>query len=222
MGRLGIFITGLVFLFVLSSCKKTPDFTSIHVTGNADVYLTTAPKFEIVNNDETKDVEYQVADGILTVYGNSDIMIKAPKEIYAQISSITVDSNADAQTLDGLVITFADDIDITVKDDGDLKMDIVAQNITVNVSGEGDIELKGGDTATAVALHATDDADYNAYHLQAKDYTIDVRGNADAVIYATNSITGQVKDNADVKYVGDPGTINVQVDSTATFESIDN
>ena len=221
MKMLKVFVTGLILLTILSGCEKNlPPISAIKVIDNADVTLKLGDKAQIAS-DTTFDVQYTVNDGELIISGNSDALVILPAEVYANINAITVDSNADIKSDEGIIINFPENLVINAGTNADFTLALNTSNLVVNASGNSDIKITG-DTCVAVSLNASDDVDYEAYGLKAKDYTINVSGNADANIYATNSIVGNVKDEASVTYKGNPAEINVNVDSTATFQSDDN
>jgi len=213
------FSFSLLTLLFFFSCNKVPQFTVIQVTDNADVTIAIGDEMKVVPINSQDEAEFVIEDGALKIYGNSDATLYLPESFLTFITAITVDSNASLESSQNLVLDFPKVFALSVNDNGDLFLNINVPNLYVNISGNGTVELEGENVNT-VTLNAQDNADYYAFDLFAEDYTLNVTGTAGAVINASNSIIGHIKNSAVVYYLGNPQNINVIVEDNASFINV--
>ena len=207
---------GLVILLFFTSCQKIPTFTAIKVCKDAELKLAIGDKLQVAPDDKDDQVNYIIANGVLTIAENSDAVLYLPEQSYSLITSIEVDTNASVDIKDNTPLKVADVFAINVKDEGELKLNLIAKNLAVNGSGESDIDLIG-DTCSNVTLNISDKVEYKAFDLKAKNYILNVTDKAYAEIFANNSITGNISDQGIVKYKGNPATKDVLVRDSAQF-----
>ena len=210
-----VLLLGLVI--VLAGCQKQlPDFAVLKVTDNADVAVQFGDKLLLKTTDGDVSDEYVLDGDSLIISGNADVILTVPQDKISMISTLVVDGEADLVFDTTVVWTFENGLIVNVGTDGDLYLRLAAPFAKFNLSGNSDLYVTG-DTCTSVTLVATDNSTLHALNFQVKDYEIDVSGEADAYLYATNSISGTVKDDATVEYKGTPDTSQVTVSDNASL-----
>lgn len=106
---------------------------------------------------------------------------------------------------------------IKVSGAGNLRInDLNCQNIQVNISGAGDLKLKG--SAQTGEYKASGSGDISAYDFVVADLKCRVSGSGDIKAYATNSIDANASGSGDIKYRGNPQVIKRVVSQAANIK----
>ncbi len=207
-------LIGLALAIVLfNSCQPFISFTYIKVSGNSRAELAGGFDFNVVENDSLNS-HYYISNDTLYVYGNSDVTIQIPD--FSQITSIYADSSAHVFTRDDNIYNFNPVLTITAEGNAFINLNLTTSTLNVTVNDSATVVINS-DTCNTVILNQTDSSNYWAYGLIAQNYVINVSDHALANIYATNSITGNVTDYAQVYYQGEPQQITVNVSGKAIF-----
>ncbi len=259
MKKIWFLLVPLLF-FACEKNSTTEEFSTINVTGDADVQLLYGETFSFTTDDDNNSI--YIKDGVLYIQGDVDVKVYVPD--YTKITQIIADSSADITggTQDTLIFENvaikaygssdielnmkANDLNIDAKDGSDLKLHGTTYTLTANFDNDADL---GGDSdnndidenplivlggnvdislnndcdvylsgkAGTVNLTASDDANYYGFGLIADTYNLTLQDDCDAEIYATNSITGTIKDDVNVIYKGEP-QVTVSVSDNATIQ----
>ena len=213
MKRFFLLISLLAITILFNSCQPFISFTYIRVTGNSKAELTSGFDFNIIENDSINS-HYYISNDTLYVYGNSDVTVQIPD--FSQITSIYADSSAQVFTRDNNIYNFNPVLTLTAEGNATITLNLTTSTLNVTVNDTATIIINS-DTCNTVILNQTDFSNYWAYGLIASNYIINVSDAASANIYATNSISGNVTDNATVYYQGSPSQITVNVSGNAVF-----
>ncbi len=220
MKKFSVIFLGL--LFVAFGCQKKADLskvTNIIITNNADVKIVRGDKVMIASDDKKDDdsLSYTVVGNVLTISGNSDAVLYLPD--LTNIGSITVSMNGDLEADDD---NFSfDSLLITVVGEGDASLQLTGKTLILNLKDDADLKIKGN--SNYVGLTASGNADYDGKDLVAKDYLVNLSGNSEAHVNATNSISGELSDYADLYYQGiDASALNLVVHDSAQVHEENN
>ncbi len=213
MKRFFVQISLFVTVLMLNSCQPFISFTYIRVTGNSKVELSGGFDFNIIENDSINS-HYYISNDTLYVYGNSDVTVQIPD--FSQITLIYADSSAQVFTRDNNIYNFNPVLTLTAEGNSTITLNLTTSTLNVTVNDSATIIINS-DTCNTVILNQTDSSNFWAFGLIASNYIINVSDYATANIYATNSISGNVTDNATVFYQGSPYEITVNVSGNAVF-----
>jgi hypothetical protein len=97
-------------------------------------------------------------------------------------------------------ITDSSRLDVHVRGNGTVKLDVDAPEITAVLTGNGGIELKGQSKKFDCKLQGN--GNLKAFGLMAEETTVNIFGNGDAEVYASVKLNVSVGGNGNVKYKG--------------------
>ncbi len=213
----------LAFLFILSpgiglsSCadkmtaqqqeRNVGQFTGIKVGGAFKVVLNQTGKYKLVveaEEDILDRVRTEVKGDVLHIdmewdwswKGNDDITIFID---FKDLEYLEVSGAADVKTKGPID---ANNLDMNVSGAGDLDLEVNAKTIDVTVSGAGDLRISGSIDRQQVRLSGA--ADYKAQHLKSKYTYAKASGAGSMVVYASEEIEAYASGAGSVKYYGDP------------------
>lgn len=105
---------------------------------------------------------------------------------------------------------------IAVSGAGDMKAsDLICEEIKCQVSGAGDIDLKG--KASQGSYGVSGSGDIKAYEFQVGKLSCAVSGSGDIKAYATETLDASASGSGDIKYKGNPAA-NTRVSGSADIE----
>lgn len=196
---------------VTSKEENFSSFKNIQVDGAMDVYLsqgdfkpvkieaeeTILPYIEIIQ--EGDKIIVSTKSGYNLVY-SEDIKIYITAPVYNKIDVSGAGSITSETKISG-----NENIDLLVSGSGDIKMDIEASQIKVDVSGSGSIDLKGTVKDANMKLSGT--GDIYCYDLLAENAKVKVSGVGNAQVYASNKLEAKVSGVGNVRYKGNPASV---------------
>jgi hypothetical protein len=104
-----------------------------------------------------------------------------------------------------------------VEGSGDAKISgINGGSLALAVSGSGDIQAQGRTRDLAIAVSGAGDID--AGELASNSAAVVISGSGDAVVRTSGALTGVVRGSGDVRYIGKPRTVTVQVGGSGSVE----
>lgn len=227
------FLTIAILILVVSSCtsaqswktvygnkkvvtkeRKTDSFTGIKVSSGIDVYLKQG-------NNETVSVEAdenlheyiitEVRGGILDVYSEYNIRDAERKRVYVTIKEVNSVKTTSAGDVFGETPIKSDRLKLSASSAGDIKLEVNAKDIDIDISSSGDMTLSGETDMLKADLSSA--GDLNAYELKAREADVSVSSAGDADIYATEKITARASSAGDVNYKGDPKYVDAHSSS---------
>lgn len=188
-----------------SDSPEIGDVTSVVLNTAGDLTITEgAPSLTIHAPEAVLDLlTANVSGGVLELdrrpgpwplnFGNADVRYE-----------LTVPS------LDGIEVNGAGDVDATVSSDdlvidvsgaGDVEVDgIEASSVTVTLSGAGDVSLSG--TADSLTVEIDGIGEVDADELEVVDAEVDISGTGDAHVHATGTLRADISGLGSVRHRG--------------------
>ena len=106
-----------------------------------------------------------------------------------------------------------------VKGSGDTKISGVnGGSLALAVSGSGDIQAQGRTGDLAIAVSGAGDID--AGGLASNSAAVVISGSGDALVRTSGALTGVVRGSGDVRYIGKPRTVTVQVGGSGSVDRV--
>jgi Protein of unknown function (DUF2807). len=134
----------------------------------------------------------------IDITGTVDFYVQSPLTSYRL--EVSVSGVGDIEFKDAVKVNT---LDISVSGVGDFSAeDLVAEDVSVNISGVGDATLAG--KANNATLTVSGVGDIHAYGLEAKTATASASGVGDVEVYATETLKANASGVGDVEYKGNP------------------
>ena len=201
---------------VISKERVLQVFTSIDVSGAANIYLTQNDTQNLtIETDENLEpiIITEVKDGVLKIYNKENINNPTKLNIYISVKE-----------LNNLKVSGANDIimknkfkssffQINCSGASDLKLNLESTTLNIASSGAGDIELEG--SATDVVFDISGASEISAYQFACKNAKINMSGAGSIKINASDNISGKVSGASALYYKGKPSINNLSVSGVA-------
>lgn len=192
---------------VTTKTVTTGDYDGVKVVGSLDVHLEKGDEGNITVKTDDNLQEYiiiEVKDNTLVVRTKKNMYLKTKKGIHVtvpfdDISSVALVGSGDVDSKD---VVASDNLSVSVTGSGDMTLEAKAKNLSSKVTGSGDITLSG--TTTNLEVTVTGSGDFAGGNLIAENTEAKVSGSGDATVYAKSSLKARVSGSGDIEYKGNP------------------
>jgi len=116
-------------------------------------------------------------------------------------------------------ITNPEDMEIKVSGAGDVRMELKAPSVHLDLSGAGSVALKGDTKDLDLNLSGAGSA--HCFDLLTEDTKVRLSGVGNAEVYASVSLDAHVSGVGDVKYKGGATNVSQQVSGVGSIKKVD-
>ncbi|MFD0749801.1 head GIN domain-containing protein [Mucilaginibacter calamicampi] len=194
--------------------RKVADFKGISLSGSFDYYIKQGSSNTVRVEAPAKILSYivtEVKNGVLNVYTKNNTswtsLFNSEKvAVYItakDINSIQLSGSGDVFFHEGIKSA---DLRISLSGSGDITGKITATSVDCSLTGSGDIRLSG--RAENAKVKVVGSGDFTAAELQTNNTYVEVIGSGDARVNATGSLNAKVSGSGDIRYRGNPKSIN--------------
>ena len=190
---------------VVTKERKTDSFTSIKVSSGIDVYLKQGNNEAVSVEADENLHEYiltEVRGGVLNVYSEYNIREAERKRVYVTMKEVQSVKTTSAGDIFGESPVNSDRLELSASSAGDIKLEVKAKDIYIDISSSGNITLTGETDKLRADLSSA--GDLNAYELKAREADISVSSAGDADVNVSERITANASSAGDINYKGDP------------------
>jgi hypothetical protein len=219
-----IFIAGLSFLILFSSCREIfakrirgngnivsqtrslGNFNSIDVSGNIDVYASqdSATSVKVETDENLQEYIEVINDGnVLRIHTKEGYNPRSSKAIKVYVSSAEYKSFEASGACDMYSqgqINSTNALEIHASGSCKITMDVNAPKVSAHVSGACDVILKG--ETKDFMVDGSGSTDIRCFDLKADNVDLDLSGSGDAEVFANATLKGSASGSADIKYRG--------------------
>jgi hypothetical protein len=199
---------------VVKKERTAGSFTGVRVSSGIDLYLTQGDKMSIVVEADENLHEYiitEVNNNVLNVYSDANIRDAERKRVYVTMKEINSLATSSAGDLFGETPVKTENLKLSATSAGDIKVEIYAKGVDINISSSGDITLTG--EADDMEADLSSAGDLNAYLFKVKQADISVSSAGDADVYVTEKLTARASSAGDINYKGDPQFVDAHSSS---------
>jgi hypothetical protein len=194
---------------VIRKERKTDSFTGVKVSSGIDVYLKQGSDESMIVEADENLHEYiitEVRGGILNVYTDANIREAERKRVYVTMKEVNSLRTSSAGDIVGETPVRTDKLEMSASSAGDIKAEVYAREITLNISSSGDITLSG--EADLLDADLSSAGDLNAYELAVKQANISASSAGNADVNVSEKITARASSAGDINYMGNPKYID--------------
>jgi hypothetical protein len=199
---------------VVTKERNVDSFTGIKVSSGIDVYLRQGDKVSVsVEADENlhEYIRTEVRNGILNVYSETNIRNAERKRVHVTMKDIESIKTTSAGDVIGEGTITSDRLELSASSAGDIKLDVKATDIIVDISSSGDISLTGETDKLRADLSSA--GDLNAYELSTRVADLSVSSAGDADINVSEKLYARASSAGDINYKGDPRNVDAHSSS---------
>jgi len=203
---------------VVTSEREAGNFTGLRVSSGVDVFLKQGNNESITVEADENLHEYiitEIKGDVLNVYTDANIRQAERKRVYVTMNKIRSLKTSSAGDLFGETPVKGDFIELAASSAGNMKLEIYAREISLNISSSGDMTLSGETDVLDADLSSA--GDLNAFELQVKEADVSASSAGDADINVTERITARASSAGDINYRGNPKYVNVHSSSAGSI-----
>ncbi|MFW5657007.1 MAG: head GIN domain-containing protein [Bacteroidota bacterium] len=185
------------------------NFSKIGLAISADVYLTQGNEYSIQVDASDKDfekIEIEVDNAVLRIktrdffpvnLGDVDIYITCPS-----IEQLSVSGSGKIEMENTLN---ADELDLNVSGSGDIQLlGLEAEEVSANIAGSGSVKFKQESVAQQLAVRISGSGEVHADKLAVEESDIQISGSGDCETYTKGSLAARISGSGSVHYKGKP------------------
>jgi hypothetical protein len=216
--------------------KKTlelPEFKGIYVNSNYTVYLKQSNKQEVdveADPDIFALTKVFVENGVLMVNVErkpdspnksiwskiDDIKLKMVMKVMVSVKNVNeLQVNGGGKIVSENSIA-SDYLNLAISGSGSMDLDIKGNNVKTEVSGSGNVVLKG--YATTNDIYISGSGSLNAFSLELENAKVKVSGAGTCEISASNKLEATVLGSGSIKHKGNTKDVNKKVYGSGSIE----
>lgn len=199
---------------VVKKERKAGNFSGIRVSTGIDVFLKQGDNEVITVEADENLHEYiitEVKGDILHVYTDANIRDASRKRVYVTMKDINSVKTTSAGDVIGETPIKTDRLELSASSAGDIKLEVFAKEVGINISSSGDITVSG--KADILEADLSSAGDLNAYDLEVREADVSVSSAGDADVNVSEKITARASSAGDINYKGNPKYIDAHSSS---------
>jgi Putative auto-transporter adhesin, head GIN domain len=228
-----LIITALIV--IISSCnmisgngniraekRNMGDFKSVKTSGSIDVEINSGDTYAVSAEDDDNLLPYivtEVNDGTLDIhYKNNTSVNNDHAKVYVTVPSldkVIASGSADITIRD--ILKNPQKIEMSISGSGSIKGGLDAPAVSVDVSGSGNIDLKGRTKDFDCTVNGS--GDINCGGLQSENATVKISGSGNAHVFASVHLTASTFGSGDVYYGGNPSNPEIHTSGSGSVQA---
>jgi len=206
---------------ITTKTHTTSDYYKVAVVGSMDVILEKGTEGSIrVTTDENihEYVTIESNKGVLKIKIKNYVNIKSKKSIhitvpFTSLDNVSLDGSGSVLTNDQIK---SDQFEAEISGSGEMNLDIDVNRVNAKVNGSASLKIIG--TATDLEIKVIGSGDFDGGSLISQNVEANVTGSGEALVVAKSSIKARVYGSGDIKYLGNPSTIDNKVLGSGDIE----
>lgn len=208
---------------IVTKTINTGDYDNVKVVGSMDVHLESGNEGNI-----TIETDSNIIDAVVIEESGGTLKIKMKKGVSYK-SKHGVHITVPFESLEAVSLTGSGDVDskdvlkgsnlsVSVTGSGDLVLPVSMSSVEVSVTGSGDIGLSG-DTQD-LEVQVTGSGDFSGFDLQSQNTEVSVSGSGDARVVAKDNLVARVHGSGDIEYKGNPNKRDTKTSGSGDITSV--
>lgn len=206
--------------------RKVSGFTEISISIAADVYLSQGDEEKLVlegDEDALEKIETEVKGNTLRIKHEGTFHSGNIKKVKVyltarDIEEISIAGSADLQAQTKIS---SENIELNVSGSGKIEIkELETDQIDASISGSGKINLAGTKTVSSLDLSISGSGDLDAEKLEVQEAEITVSGSGSATVYVTEDLEVDISGSGRVYYKGSP-VIDADISGSGKVKTID-
>lgn len=207
---------------VITKERSVSEFKGIKVETGIDVYLSQGDNQHLeVEADENLHewIKTEVSGDILHIYADKNIRNAKTKKVIITCKTLNMLDISSAGDVKGQTKFVVDQLDIDMSSAGDLELSVEANRIDISLSSAGDADLNG--SANIFNADLSSAGDLNAFDLAARKGEVTVSSAGNARVYYTDEASFRCSSAGNISYKGNPVLNDIQTSSAGSISKKD-
>ncbi len=186
-------------------------FDGISSSAGIDVHITMGPVYEVTVTTDRKTMEHmdlRVKGGILHIgYKGSVKSGNRETDVFVTMPEVKELSASSGSDIKGRNLFTGQTLKVSASSAADIEATVHYKTVVITCSSGADVELKG--EADKCSASSSSGADIVISELQCVSVTASASSGADIELYATENIEASASSGADIRYRGNPKTVDI-------------
>ena len=194
---------------VVKNDRNLTGFDEISVSSGLDVYLTQGDNESVVVEADQNLQEIIIAKvdgGRLKLYTDKSIRHATAMRVHVTVKDLKELKASAGSDVIGKTSLNVKMLDIDVSSGSDVKLDVIADQLSGHISSGSDLVLSG--KARNFHADSSSGSDISAYELIAEDCTAEASSGSDIGLTVMGRFEAHASSGADIMYKGTPTSIN--------------
>ena len=199
---------------VTEETRQIGDFNSIRVSNGFDVFITEGDEIFLKVEADENLMEYiktEVSGNELRIYSDVNIRMAKSKKIYVGYKKLNEIHISSAGDVKGENTLHTGNLRIKLSSAGDLKLDVMAEKIDIDISSSGNANLQGKTNTLHADLSSA--GDLYAFDLESEEAEVSVSSAGNARVFVTQKARFSCSSAGDIIYRGNPEIIDMHTSS---------
>lgn len=207
---------------VITQERNVGDFNAISVGGAFELILSQGEKEALVIETDENLMEF-----IITEVRGNELIIKTEKNLrnfkvlkayvtFRELESMDFSGAVEVSSEGKLVFS---DLAIEASGATEITMQMEAESISMDLSGASEINFSG--YCKSATIESSGASELDALDFETEDLTMEISGAGEARVFVTQSIDVSVSGAADIRYKGNPHTVNQNTSGAGSISKIE-
>lgn len=185
--------------------RSLSGFQAVESNGVFDVYVSTGPESVKIEGEENllPYIETYVDGGVLKIGTQKGYWLRPERGVRVYVSAPSynrIESNGSGNIISQSKITNNSKLELEVNGSADIKADVDAPQVTVQLRGSGNANLAGETKSFSGEILGS--GDIRALDLKSEETNVKIVGSGDAEVYSSVKLDVSVAGSGDVRYKG--------------------
>ncbi len=199
---------------IKTETRSVGDYDRVYVNGSFEVHLVEGKEGDIEIKGESNIIPHisvKVVDGTLKIgtkkktslYYKKDLVITVPIK---HIDGVSLSGSGEIYSKH---VIKEQELNVNLSGSGDVELKIETSRVLTTVTGSGDMELTG--STQYLRVNVTGSGDFHGETLDSRMTDVMVTGSGDADVNASEFISAHVTGSGDIAYSGNPAKEKIEV-----------
>jgi hypothetical protein len=191
---------------VTTENRNTSGFDGISSHGSFNVYVSIGNSASVKIEAESNILPYietYVDQGLLQVRTKNGVWLRPHRPVKIIVTAPRfkkIASSGSGDIVGETAITDSSKLDLSVRGNGNIKLDVDAPEVVAVMTGNGGIHLKGQSKYFDCKL--TGNGNVKAFDLMTEEAKVHILGNGDADVFASQKLEVSISGNGNIRYKG--------------------
>jgi hypothetical protein len=204
----------------VENIKKDADkFSKVNMQMEANVTVTQGVENSVVIHAQKNiadAIETSINGKTLKIYSNDNLIPSEPISIDITMNNIEMLEISGSGVMKSSGTLKTPELNLKLSGSGKIYADVVCNKIKTEISGSGEMTLKGA--ATESNLEISGSGHLYAFDLMTQIAKTEISGSGDAEITSVSELNAKISGSGSVVYKGNPPTLNKKVTGSGTIE----
>ncbi len=204
--------------------RNVADFNGVSVSGGMDVIVSSGSYSVRIEADENllQYIETELDGNLLEIGPRKGYNLRPEQDIKVYVSAPyfnNLEVSGSGSVVSESRIKAENRLVADISGSGDMKLDVDAPEVDMEVTGSGSVTLSGATRKLRSEINGS--GELYAFNLMSEETEVEISGSGDAEVYASKVLGISVSGAGNVSYKGNPPSLNQNVAGSGSVRKAD-